>query len=68
MVKIEFADGMLKSAKYGLYEKSTEFTFRAAPAHFPSLTVKSDKMKQKEIFKQNFNFEELGIGGLDSEF
>ena len=67
-MKIEFADGMLKMAKYGLYEESTEFTFRAAATHLPQLTVKSDKVKQKEIFKQNFNFEELGIGGLDTEF
>ena len=25
-------------------------------------------MKEKRIFKTNFNFQELGIGGLDREF
>jgi len=26
------------------------------------------KTGQKEIFKKNFNFNEIGIGGLDNEF
>ena len=28
----------------------------------------SDRVQEKKIFKKNFNFEELGIGGLDREF
>lgn len=33
-----------------------------------NIRVKSDDNQQKDLFKTNFNFEELGIGGLDQEF
>lgn len=33
-----------------------------------NIRVKSDENQQKDLFKTNFNFEELGIGGLDQEF
>lgn len=28
----------------------------------------SDRIQAKKIFKKDFNFQELGIGGLDREF
>lgn len=33
-----------------------------------NLRIKADQHAQKDLFKTNFNFEELGIGGLDNEF
>eukprot|EP01053_Blabericola_migrator_P002263 Blabericola_migrator_1__2262@NODE_1625_length_4143_cov_95_086114_g1058_i0_p1_GENE_NODE_1625_length_4143_cov_95_086114_g1058_i0NODE_1625_length_4143_cov_95_086114_g1058_i0_p1_ORF_typecomplete_len757_score122_06AAA/PF00004_29/1_7e32AAA/PF00004_29/7e16RuvB_N/PF05496_12/7_8e05RuvB_N/PF05496_12/3_6e07AAA_22/PF13401_6/3_4e07AAA_22/PF13401_6/0_013AAA_5/PF07728_14/0_00021AAA_5/PF07728_14/2_1e05AAA_3/PF07726_11/0_0033AAA_3/PF07726_11/0_0002AAA_3/PF07726_11/1_9e02IstB_IS21/PF01695_17/2_2e05IstB_IS21/PF016 len=50
----------------GLITAETDFFFSAAsPAY---IDIQVNKRKSNNLFKQNFNFEELGIGGLDKEF
>lgn len=57
-----------KSGHYGFVEEGTEMAFKPSLQASKMLKIKSDKMKEKEIFKKNFNFQEMGIGGLDKEF
>lgn len=57
-----------KSGNYGFVEAETEMTFKCSLQASKVMKIKSDKLKEKEIFKKNFNFQEMGIGGLDREF
>lgn len=50
---------------YGVLEDQTEFTVKISKKTGKSLKLDSDKVEEKRIFKKNFNFQELGIGGLD---
>lgn len=65
----ETEDGATKrTGKYGFVEEQTELSFKTSIAASKLIKIKSDKLKEKEIFKKNFNFQEMGIGGLDKEF
>lgn len=44
----------------------TEFYFSKAPGSV--LRIKGGNATRKEVFKADFNFEKMGIGGLDKEF
>lgn len=57
-----------RSSSYGFVEAETEMSFKISSDGSKFLKIKSDKLKEKEIFKKNFNFQEMGIGGLDKEF
>jgi vesicle-fusing ATPase len=46
--------------------RATEFYFSKAPGTV--LRLKGSESRPKEIFRPDFNFEEMGIGGLDKEF
>ncbi|CAK0803094.1 unnamed protein product [Prorocentrum cordatum] len=50
----------------GMLEASTEIEFTHGSSG--KLHVISDKVQQRSIFRPDFNFEELGIGGLSKEF
>jgi len=52
---------------FGELDKDSEIKFVVSPKYTKSLRIKSDKMQETELFKTEFNFEKLGIGGLDSE-
>jgi len=45
-------------------EQIVSFTFETVG----NIKISLSKTGQKEIFKKNFNFNDIGIGGLDSEF
>lgn len=45
---------------------ATEFYFAKAPGTV--LRLKGSEKRPKEIFRPDFNFEKMGIGGLDKEF
>lgn len=45
---------------------STEFYFARVPGSL--LRVKGGDSRPKEVFRADFNFEKMGIGGLDKEF
>lgn len=51
---------------YGVIENkdSVNFSFES----IGGVKIKLTKTGQKEIFTQNFNFNDIGIGGLDEEF
>ena len=69
--RIEFVETKSESkskGRYGWIEKETELSFKMSLNGAKSMKIKSDKLKEKEIFKKNFNFQEMGIGGLDKEF
>mmetsp|Transcript_108509 Transcript_108509/g.188411 ORF Transcript_108509/g.188411 Transcript_108509/m.188411 type:complete len:731 (-) Transcript_108509:88-2280(-) len=50
----------------GVFGTQTDLEFRNGPSG--KLHILSDKMVQRNIFTPDFNFEELGIGGLSKEF
>jgi len=50
----------------GMLETSTELEFTHGSSG--KLHVLSDKVQQRSIFRPDFNFQELGIGGLSKEF
>lgn len=65
--QVESADSK-KSKSYGFVEAETEMSFKTTLQSSKLMKIKSDKLKEKEIFKKNFNFQQMGIGGLDKEF
>lgn len=54
------------SAKRGLVLAESAFEFSVSDAN--RLKLKRNKARKKNLFKSDFNFEQLGIGGLDKEF
>eukprot|EP00443_Scrippsiella_acuminata_P021688 CAMPEP_0115290248 /NCGR_PEP_ID=MMETSP0270-20121206/63952_1 /TAXON_ID=71861 /ORGANISM="Scrippsiella trochoidea, Strain CCMP3099" /LENGTH=712 /DNA_ID=CAMNT_0002707503 /DNA_START=39 /DNA_END=2177 /DNA_ORIENTATION=+ len=50
----------------GVLVEQTELDWQNGPSG--RLHVLSNKVQQRSIFRPDFNFEELGIGGLDKEF
>ena len=52
---------------FGLYIKETQFDFTVSKDS-NDLKIKTTKLKEKSIFRSKFNFEDMGIGGLDQEF
>lgn len=52
----------------GVLGKQTELDFQVATSASAKLQVLNNKTKQRSIFRPDFNFEELGIGGLSKEF
>jgi len=50
----------------GMLEQSTELDFTQGSSG--KLQILSDKVQHRSIFRPDFNFEELGIGGLSKEF
>merc|ERR1719203_2589508 len=57
------AQGTVQS---GVLTSQTEIDFQQGSSG--KLHILSTKMQQRSIFRPDFNFEELGIGGLDKEF
>jgi len=45
---------------------TTEFSFVKAPQS--TIRIKGSQTQRREIFRPDFNFEKMGIGGLDREF
>lgn len=64
---IDLGDGSKREAvTQGMFGSQTEIEFRQGPSG--KLHVLSNKMQQRNIFTPDFNFEDLGIGGLTKEF
>mmetsp|Transcript_14221 Transcript_14221/g.40900 ORF Transcript_14221/g.40900 Transcript_14221/m.40900 type:complete len:736 (+) Transcript_14221:48-2255(+) len=59
-------DASAKKVQAGLLADHTEIDFQNGSSG--KLHVLSNKVQQRSIFRPDFNFEELGIGGLDKEF
>lgn len=62
-VTLVSAKGTVQCAGLG---RETEFYFAKAPGTV--LRLKGSEKRPKEIFRPDFNFEKMGIGGLDKEF
>jgi vesicle-fusing ATPase len=54
------------SAECAVVTRATDFYFAKAPG--TALALKGSESRPKEIFRADFNFEKMGIGGLDKEF
>lgn len=64
---IDYGDGKgLAQVDRGLFGSQTDLEFRNGASG--KLHILSNKMVQRNIFTPDFNFEELGIGGLSKEF
>jgi len=64
---LDLGDGKpVAKAVMGLLNSQTEIEFTQGASG--KLHVLSNKVKQRSIFRPDFNFEELGIGGLTNEF
>lgn len=49
-------------------ERTTEFYFSKAPGSTLKIKGGASDSRPKDIFRPDFNFEKMGIGGLDKEF
>jgi vesicle-fusing ATPase len=58
--------GPQDSVEQAAITSGTELYFSKAPG--TSLHMKSSESRPKDIFRPDFNFERMGIGGLDKEF
>lgn len=56
----------LAKMPFGRFSQHSELEFQQGPSG--KLHVLSSKVQQRSIFRPDFNFEELGIGGLSKEF
>lgn len=64
---VDMGDGQERSqVQSGLLATHTELNFGNGTSG--KVQILSDKVQQRSIFRPDFNFEELGIGGLNKEF
>eukprot|EP00419_Tripos_fusus_P004649 CAMPEP_0172674052 /NCGR_PEP_ID=MMETSP1074-20121228/12523_1 /TAXON_ID=2916 /ORGANISM="Ceratium fusus, Strain PA161109" /LENGTH=731 /DNA_ID=CAMNT_0013491435 /DNA_START=37 /DNA_END=2232 /DNA_ORIENTATION=- len=63
---VDLGKGAAKTVNVGMLSTVTELEFQQGPSG--KLHVLSNKVQQRSIFRPDFNFEELGIGGLSAEF
>lgn len=54
------------SVETAAVSSETEYYFAKAPGSF--VKVKGGDSRPKDVFRSDFNFEKMGIGGLDKEF
>merc|ERR1719414_715759 len=67
MMSFDLGTGEAKNRlSSGKLSSHSELEFTQGPSG--KLHVLSSKVQQRSIFRPDFNFEELGIGGLDKEF
>ena len=66
--KIENIKNEYRHLKYGMLTEKTDFICKIIQKKQALFKILSSKIQEKQIFKKNFNFQELGIGGLDREF
>jgi len=67
LMPMDLGDGSAKKrVASGLLAAHTELDFVQGPSG--KLQILSNKVTQRNIFRPDFNFEELGIGGLTKEF
>jgi len=52
----------------GLIVKETQIRFLVSKGYAKNLKIRSDHVEEKSIFRAGFNFEDMGVGGLDKEF
>lgn len=57
-------EAKLKDLPYGMLDKETDFEVRSLNTN---LKVKSKSNKMKTIFRADFKFEDMGVGGLNKE-
>ena len=55
----------IKSTNLGIIMKDTELEFSSTSK---DLKINSQKMKMKKLTKDDFNFEDMGVGGLQKQF
>ena len=59
----------LKSTQpFGIIESDENIDITCKPRNPKNLKIISSRLQEKQVFKKNMNFQELGIGGLDAEF
>eukprot|EP00923_Selenidium_pygospionis_P025193 GHVN01044376.1.p1 GENE.GHVN01044376.1~~GHVN01044376.1.p1 ORF type:complete len:734 (+),score=81.82 GHVN01044376.1:74-2275(+) len=69
ILPLQLGDGKVQPGKVSkaLLTAQTEFSFVANESS-SNIQIQPKKPVQRHIFRPDFNFEELGIGGLDKEF
>ncbi|KIM29575.1 hypothetical protein M408DRAFT_67819, partial [Serendipita vermifera MAFF 305830] len=60
--------GVPPRERYGLLDSATDITIQKAPDSLIKLKSSAKKPPPNAILAPNFRFEDVGIGGLDSEF
>ena len=53
---------------YGVFEDFNNVEIICQAKNKTQLSIQSNRVNEKQVFKKNMNFQELGIGGLDTEF
>ena len=53
---------------YGTLESHDAVDIVCVARNKAQLAIQSNRVNEKQVFKKNMNFAELGIGGLDAEF
>lgn len=67
VTKIESLTGLVQQS-YGNVTPETFFKFSIGEKSKNSIKLSGSSNTKKSLFKQDFNFESLGIGGLDKQF
>ena len=63
--KIETAEeNDMREFPYGMIFEETDYEIKSK---LPLLRIKSKSLKSKNIFSKQFNFSELGVGGMDDQ-
>lgn len=60
-------EGKVSHQTFGITTKGTQVTCKVGAKSAKVLKI-SGGAQEKKLFKKNFNFNELGIGGLDKQF
>lgn len=64
---LDFGNGSLTTVA-GVMSTQTEFNFQQSSVAAESLQILSTKATRRVIFNPDFNFKDIGVGGLNKEF
>jgi vesicle-fusing ATPase len=60
--------GKISSQSFGVVSNDASVSCKVAQKSAKVLKINSSQAAEKQLFKKDFNFKELGIGGLDAQF
>lgn len=67
VTKITHIDDGFAKYRYGVFEDSKDIVFKVAQKSKAEIQIEDEDMQEREIFKGDFDFVKLGIGGLDAQ-
>ena len=59
-------DDQFAKFQYGYWEDLKDIIFKVAQRNRTDVQIEDEDMQEWEIFKGDFDFQKLGIGGMDA--